>query len=161
LIFRAIERLASLADSTDTLSDLLGDSINRTLGLHLIAAYDVRAARAPAGTTRPTLSSRATAALQEYIDARLAEKITLDQLATVADQSVHNLLVVFRARFGNTPYQYIIEQRLKRARWQLAHTTRPIAAIAYDAGFASQSHLTQVFKKCSGVSPRAFRRSST
>jgi AraC family transcriptional regulator len=137
LICRAVERLADLVESTNNLSDLLADSINRTVGLHLIATYDVRAARRPAPTGRQILSPKVTAALQEYIDAHLAEKITLDDLATVADQSIDRLLIEFRQRFGRTPYQYIIAQRLKRARWQLAHTTRPISTIAYDVGFSS------------------------
>ncbi|MDJ0949173.1 MAG: AraC family transcriptional regulator [Alphaproteobacteria bacterium] len=160
VISDAIGQLVELVDDPDNLSDLLGDTLNRTLGLHLLTDYGVGADRQPARVAREILSRTATKALQEYINAQLSEKITLEDLAGIAGQSVHNLLIGFRQRFKKTPYQYVIEQRLKRARWELANTSKPISAVAYDVGFSSQSHLTSAFQKSFRVSPRAFRKSS-
>lgn len=55
--------------------------------------------------------------------------------------------------------QYIIAQRLRRARWLLMHTRNDITTIALETGFASHSHLTTAFKQHTGLTPLAFRQS--
>ncbi len=157
LIFRAVERLAALADETDNLAELLGETISRTIGLHLIGAYGNETSLASAPPIFPANIARI---LQDYIDAHLCDKVTLDDLARVAGESVHRLLIGFRQHFSTTPAQYIIQQRLRRSRGLLQHTTRPISEIAYAVGFSSQSHLTDLFKKHYGLTPNAFRNTS-
>ena len=157
-IYDAILRLAAICGRTDDVARLDGDAVSRWLGLHLATAYDARAMRLPPRVKTQILSRSAIARLQEHIDAHLAEKIALEDLAFIAGETVHNLLLGFRQRFGTTPHRYLIEQRLRRASWQLAHTDKPIAAIAYDAGFSSQSHLTTAFVSAFAVTPAAYRR---
>lgn len=158
LLHDSIRCLAELAESPDTLSELEGACVTRKMGLHLIAEYGIHKAQ-PSRRPGALLSRRAVAALQDYVDARLADKITLADLSVVAGHAAHNLLIGFRQRFAVTPHQYVLEQRLKRALWQLIHTARPIAEIAYDVGFASQSHMTSAFKSRFRMTPSAARQS--
>ena len=65
---------------------------------------------------------------------------------------------VFARSFGVSPNQYVQGRRLERARELLTLTSRPIAHIATDCGFASQSYLTTCFKARHGVTPARFRR---
>jgi AraC family transcriptional regulator len=71
--------------------------------------------------------------------------------------NVHQLLIAFRRNFGTTPAQYILTQRLRRARWHLLNGNADIADIAFDCGFASHSHLSAAFKRDTGITPRQFR----
>jgi AraC family transcriptional regulator len=103
------------------------------------------------------LSVHTAQLLTQYVRDNLAEHITLDALACAAGLSARELFATFHAQFETTPAQYVIEQRLQRARWWLLHTRRDITAIALATGFASHSHLTTTFKKHVGVTPRQFR----
>jgi len=58
---------------------------------------------------------------------------------------------------GLTPHQYVMSRRVARARRLLEEGELPITAIAAETGFASQSHLTDLFRREVGVTPRAYR----
>jgi AraC family transcriptional regulator len=156
LLYRSVERLAELIGQDDDMSAMLGTSLGQALALHLAQRY--RTGDAAAGPRGPRLTERAQARLQERIHAHLGDRITLDDLAAIAGMSPHNLLVAFRAAFGTTPAQYVIAQRLRRARWLLANTAQDITTIALETGFASHSHLTTAFRRHVGLTPRDFRR---
>src|SRR5205814_1630136 len=64
---------------------------------------------------------------------------------------------MFRRTTGKTPHQYAIGRRVECARRLLEAGELSIAAIAIDTGFASQSHLTEVFRRVTGVTPKAFQ----
>ncbi|MGL4620489.1 helix-turn-helix domain-containing protein [Chroococcidiopsis sp.] len=53
---------------------------------------------------------------------------------------------MFKRTIGISSYQYVIQQRVERAKLMLAKTNLAIAKIALQVGFSSQSHLTQQFK---------------
>jgi AraC family transcriptional regulator len=155
-VFRSIARLAELAATAGNLSVAAGESISRAIGMHLIAAYCGKTVPLPA---RGILSPAAARALQDYVEEHLADKITLAELAAIAGVSVHNLLIGFRERFAMTPTQFVIQQRIRRSRWLLNHSSKAIAEIAYETGFSSQSHLTDLFRRHSGTTPAVFRAS--
>lgn len=155
-LYRSVERLAELIGQDDDVSGMLGAGLGQALALHLAQHY--RTHDAAAGPDGPRLSERAQTRLQERIHAHLGDRITLDDLAAIAGMSPHTLLVAFRRAFGTTPAQYVIAQRLRRARWLLANTAQDITAIALETGFASHSHLTTAFKRQVGLTPRDFRR---
>lgn len=155
-LYRSIGRLVELAGSAEPAATVVADGISRTIALHLATVYDGVANALPPAA----LPDAVAAALVEHIDDRLAGKITVEDLAAVAGLSPHALLPAFRARFGRSPLQYVIEQRLYRARRLLAETPRPIAEIAYEVGLSSQSHLTNLFRSRFGVTPAAFRRTA-
>ncbi len=54
---------------------------------------------------------------------------------------------------GISPHQYVIQQRVERAKSMLSKTDLTIADIAFQTGFSSQSHLTQQFKRITGMTP--------
>jgi transposase-like protein len=58
------------------------------------------------------------------------------------------------------PHQYVIQQRVERAKLMLSKTDLTIADIALQVGFSSQSHLTQQFKRLAGMTPKQGRSSS-
>ena len=73
------------------------------------------------------------------------------RIAAIADTSVHRLLIAFRRNFGTTPAQYVLTQRLRRARWRLLNSSQDIAEIAVSCGFSSHSHLASAFKRDIGI----------
>lgn len=96
-------------------------------------------------------------ALLRFIEANLDSAITVADLATEAGMSVNSLLLHFGRVTGTTPAQYVMRQRLRRARWHLAHSRASIADIAFATGFSSHAHLSATFRDRLGTSPSAWR----
>jgi AraC-like DNA-binding protein len=63
-----------------------------------------------------------------------------------------------RQATGTTPYRYILNARIERAKIILATRTLSIAQVALAVGFSSQSHFSAAFRKHTGMSPRRFER---
>ncbi|HJU23523.1 MAG TPA: AraC family transcriptional regulator [Casimicrobiaceae bacterium] len=97
--------------------------------------------------------------VQEYIDANLARRIRLGDLTGIAHLSSGHFMRAFRASTGTTPYQYVLEQRLAKARLLLQSTDVSISRVATECGFASPSHLCSKFRGRTGASPSEYRAS--
>ncbi|MBC7949447.1 MAG: AraC family transcriptional regulator [Chitinophagaceae bacterium] len=87
-----------------------------------------------------------------YIDECFAQGVTLNELAQHVALSPYYLLRVFRAEVGMPPYAYLESVRIRHAQ-QLIETGKPLAEVAIEVGFSSQSHMTRRFKKIIGVTP--------
>jgi len=64
---------------------------------------------------------------------------------------------MFKLSTGLSPHQYVIRQRIERAKALLTNTDLPVGVVAQEVGFASPSHFAQQFRRLVGVSPRSFR----
>lgn len=98
------------------------------------------------------------AKVMDYIGATLDEKLTLDQLSSVACFSKYHFHRIFTAYTGLSLHQYIRWLRLKRAAHQLiVYKDKSILDIAINAGFDSHAAFTRSFKQTCGISPSEFR----
>ena len=98
------------------------------------------------------------ASVRQYIDDRLTERFSLDDIAEHFHVSKRHMLRVFKERFGVTPGAYHSEIRLVAAERYLMETQLSIGDIASVLGFADQSFFSTAFKKKYGVYPTAFRK---
>jgi AraC-like DNA-binding protein len=93
----------------------------------------------------------------EYVDARLATRITLADMAAVAGLSRMHFASQFRMATGLRPHQFLLRRRVQRAEGLLQNTTMSIVEIALTVGFQTQAHLTTVFKRFMGCTPGRWR----
>ena len=94
----------------------------------------------------------------EYIDAHLAEELSVDQLSAVAAFSKFHFHRQFSALFGFGVYKYIQLSRLKRASYKLAfRADQPVIDIALDSGYDGPEAFARAFKKSVGQTPTEFR----
>lgn len=77
--------------------------------------------------------------------------------ATMLDMHPVAFARAVRARFDCSPTEHRHRARIARATAALAHTPDSIAAVAHDAGFSDQAHLTRLFKRETGITPGAYR----
>jgi AraC-like DNA-binding protein len=103
------------------------------------------------------LLSQQLQAIVAYIDAHLQGELRLHQLAAQARLSPYYFAHAFKAMTGWSPHQYVLHRRLARAQHLLRTTQMPIAAIAYEVGFGSQSHMTTVFRRLLQTTPSRYR----
>lgn len=83
---------------------------------------------------------------------------SLSELATAVGVHPVTLARGFRKAYGCSVGAYLRRLRVARAARELAETDAPLAEIALAAGFADQSHFSNVFRRETGLSPSAFRR---
>jgi AraC-like DNA-binding protein len=108
-------------------------------------------------STNP-LDNRRLQRVLDYIDAHLAEDITVAALAKVACFSVFHFTRAFSAAVGAPPQRYVRQRRLERAKALIAVESVSIARAAFMCGFSSQASLTRAFRKASGMTPAGYRR---
>jgi AraC family transcriptional regulator len=121
-------------------------------------------AMAPAGTAEGACDRKAKSLQKwrlkrvlEYVDANLAEKITLQDMATVAGLSRMHFAAQFRAATGSRPHEHILKRRIERAEELLKQTRESLVEIALTVGFQTQAHFTTVFKRFTGDTPYQWR----
>lgn len=115
-------------------------------------------------TVFPPLGDRARsrfAAATDYVEQNLDREIALSELASSVALSVSHFAHAFKAQYGVSPYRYIIERRIERAKGLLRTTDHTIASIAQRVGFSSQAHFGEHFAKVAGVTPSAYRRAAS
>ncbi len=94
---------------------------------------------------------------RHYIDERFAEGVSLAEIAAHVALSPYHLLRAFRAEVGLPPHAYLDSVRIRHAE-RLIVAGQPLAEVAAEAGFSSQSHLTRHFKRLIGVTPGQYAR---
>jgi AraC family transcriptional regulator len=93
----------------------------------------------------------------DYINDYLGEEIKLSDLAELLGMSQFHFSHLFKQSMGVPPYQYVIQQRVERAKQFLKQTELSIAEIAFLCGFNSHSHLSKWFRQLTGITPKAYR----
>jgi AraC family transcriptional regulator len=110
----------------------------------------------PSSDLGPTASGR-LAQVVDYIESNLNNQLSLVALARIAHMSAFHFGRYFRSSTGLTPHQYVMHRRIDRAKQLLRDPRLTIAEVAFDCGFATQAHLTAVFRKLAGSTPKAYR----
>jgi AraC family transcriptional regulator len=95
--------------------------------------------------------------LRDYIMDNMHRTVGLSELASLANLSRFHLLRAFKKSLGVTPYKYITEQRVERAKELLSRTDMPIAAISDLCGFGAFAHFSATFRRMTGSTPTQFR----
>ncbi len=93
----------------------------------------------------------------DYINDYLHQDIKLTDLAALLDMSQYHFSYLFKQATGISPYQYLLQQRIERAKQLLKQSDRSIADIASTCGFNSHSHLSKQFRQLTGTTPKAYR----
>ncbi|KAM3094291.1 AraC family transcriptional regulator [Phormidesmis sp. 146-35] len=93
----------------------------------------------------------------DYIQTHLDRDLSLVELAEVINISPTYFASLFKQAIEISPHQYVIQQRVEQAKLMLSKTDLAIVDIALQVGFSSQSHLTQQFKRITGMTPKQVR----
>jgi AraC family transcriptional regulator len=94
----------------------------------------------------------------EYITTHLAEDLRLEQIARETGLSAFHFARAFRAATGATPYQYLLDQRIERAKYLLRTRAWPVQEISRMAGFHSPVNFVRTFRQRVGQTPGAWRK---
>lgn len=93
----------------------------------------------------------------DYLRSHLAERLSLAELAAIADLSPYHFLRCFQKYYHVTPQQMLMSMRLFEAK-QLLAAGVPAAQVAASTGLTDQAHLTRAFQKRYGVTPARYQK---
>jgi AraC family transcriptional regulator len=105
------------------------------------------------------LSDRQMLQVTDYVNENLAQEIKISELAKLTRMSHFHFSRLFKQAMGITPHQYVIEQRVEKAKQLLKQSQLSVLEIAMLCGFSSHSHLGKCFRQHTGMSPKQYRES--
>lgn len=98
------------------------------------------------------------ARVQRYIRDHLADDLNRNDIANEVFLSPDHLSHVFRERTGSSLSEYIIEQRMEKAKTLISTTRTPIQKIATETGYNNIPYFTKLFKRYTGMTPKEYRK---
>lgn len=147
--------LAAELEINQVQSRLFADSLAIALSIHLLRHYSDW--QQPLREDTGGLSQRKLQQAMAYINDHLANDLTINAIANELEMSQYYFSRLFKQSTGVSPYQYVMQQRIKRAKYLLRTTSLSVVAIAAQVGFSSQNQLTIQFRKFTGTTPSAYR----
>ena len=132
------------------------DSLGTALAIYLLNRYAVH--RYSPVAYRGGLPGYRLKRVLDYIGDNLAVEISLEQLAAVVGMSPHYFAELFKKSTGQPPHQYVLLQRIERAKQILsAPGHRSVIEVGLESGFQNPSHFARMFHKFVGTSPSRFQ----
>ncbi len=96
--------------------------------------------------------------IANFISNNLNQNLNVDELAKGAHLSKYYFIKQFKKYIGVTPYDYILQCRILKAKTLLSNTSLYISEIAFETGFASESNFSMQFKTITSMSPTTYRK---
>ncbi len=126
---------------------------------HVMTGYILRHHAVTSGrrTIRGTFSAAQLERINRYIDDHMAKNFSIHDLASHMKLGPQRFAARFRMTTHLSPWQYVQQRRLARAKALLSNGRMTLTEIALTLGFSSQSHFATAFRKGIGISPKRFR----
>lgn len=154
-ILHIAQLLKSEVISGGLAGDLYVESLRNLLAIHLLRNYS--GGSEIGKEDAPKIDDLQLKRVRDYIEANLAEELTIADLAGLIPMSQFHFARAFKAAIGEPPHRYVTQRRIEQAKVLLSVTKLSVAEVAYRVGFSNQSHFTAQFRKIAGVTPKHYR----
>ena len=131
------------------------DSVEQSIAIALINGHAV--GHRPVDIYRGLGAARLRR-VNELIHAKMEDDLSLDEMAQSVGLSTAHFTRMFRKSTGETPHQFVLRQKIERAKAMLRAPDARILDVAVACGFKTQQHFAQVFRDVCRVSPTEYRR---
>ena len=131
------------------------DSIEQAMAVALVNGHAVR--HRPVQIYKGGLGSARLRRIRELVDAKIEDDLSLDEMAQSVGLSTAHFARMFRKSTGETPHQFVLRQRIERAKAMLRAPDGRVLDVAVACGFKTQQHFAQVFRGVCGVNPTEYR----
>ncbi|MBF2028721.1 MAG: helix-turn-helix transcriptional regulator [Oscillatoriales cyanobacterium C42_A2020_001] len=156
LIHQIGRSLTAELETNQLHSRLFVDSLTTALSIHLLRDYSDW--QQPLREDTNGLPQRKLQQAIAYINENLVADLTIREIADELEMSQYYFSRLFKQSTGVSPYQYVMQQRIERAKYLLRTTSLSVAAIALQTGFSNQNQLTIQFRKFTGTTPSGYRK---
>jgi AraC family transcriptional regulator len=136
----------------DALDRMYGEALSTALAVHLLREYSAAVLEPKRQYGR--LPREKLVRAVEYIQNQLDTDLTVSGIAQAVYMTPYYFTRLFKESTGKSPYQYVVEARVRKAKELLTTGKFTISEAAHHVGFADQSHLTRHFKRILGLPPK-------
>jgi len=152
-VINHIDLLIETASSSSYLRDMkINEHLSSLLSLVMEYSWNPEKAR----TNR--IRSVSTMEVRKYIDSNYREEISLEAVAKQFNINKSYLLRIFKEDVGLTINNYILQQRMVKAKNELRFTGNTLDVIAENCGFKDANYFIRMFKKIEGITPGEYRK---
>ena len=131
------------------------DSVEQAIAVALVNGHAIR--HGPVQIYRGGLGSARLGRIKELVHAKMEYDLSLEEMALAVGLSTAHFARMFRKSTGETPHQFVLRQRVGRAKALLRTPDGRVLDVAVACGFKTQQHFAQVFRDVCGVSPTKYR----
>lgn len=150
---QTMNKLISICSSSSLSKDIFADLTLQELVVHIIQTQHLETAiEDPHASTDNPL-----AYVINYIRANITEKIQVDELSEKACMSRTSFYRAFKREFNISPLDFILQEKIKKAKHLLSETKASISDVCYQLGFSDLNYFGRQFKKSEGISPTQYR----
>ena len=150
----ATNNLMRIAMEDNMNKDLMADLALKEL---LVRLMQTQASKLIENDYKTLKTSNRLAFIIDYIKNNLQQKLSIEHLAKLAFVSKSNFFKLFKYELGTSPNEYILQQRIKRAK-ELLKENQSIKEVAFATGFSDTNHLIKTFKTFEGITPKNYQR---
>lgn len=155
LLNKNIERIILLASSNSEYRDALGKLMTKELIINLLQS---KARNFLLEKTDSLVGNNQLAFAIDYIRKNNHKVLSIDEVAQKAHMSKSTFYRYFKNQMGLTPNEFILQGKIKQAKYLLINTSQSVAEIAYELAFASSSQFIKHFKTITGLTPFKFKK---
>ncbi|MCW4460724.1 AraC family transcriptional regulator [Sphingomonas sp. BT-65] len=149
-----VDRLRAVSDGSRPLADVSRDTLLRQLyAVALAGKFGGRLVERHKGALDPVRLTRVI----DFIEAHLAEELTLECLAQVACLSTFHFARAFKGATGLAPHQFVTARRLEWARLRLRSSSDSFEVVAAEIGYTNVGHFRRLFRARIGLLPSQIR----
>jgi AraC family transcriptional regulator len=119
------------------------DSVEQAMAVTLVNGHAVK--HRPVQIYRGGLASARLRKIRELVHAKMEDDLSLDEMAQSVGLSTAHFARMFRKSTGQTPHQFVLRQRVERAKAMLRAPGARVLDVAVTCGFKTQQHFGQVY----------------
>ncbi|WP_343534113.1 AraC family transcriptional regulator [Pedobacter sp.] len=149
-----INKIIKVCSDTSREKDVLADLTLKELLVRIMQTQNLNVLHGEAASHNPL------AYVIGYIKSNLNEKISIESLSNKACMSKATFYRLFKRELGISPNDFILTEKMKKAKEMLLKPGIKIAAISYELGFSDANYFIRTFKKVVGMTPGAFQSQS-
>ena len=150
---QTMNKLIGICSGSSLSKDIFADLTLQELIVHIIQTQNLQTAiDDPHANTDSPL-----AYVINYIRANITEKIQVDELSEKACMSRTSFYRAFKREFSISPLDFILQEKIKKAKHLLSETKASISDVCYQLGFSDLNYFGRQFKKSEGISPTQYR----
>jgi len=149
---QSVNKLIRICSGTALGKDILADLTLQELIVHIIQTQNLHAVSQEQIDPNNPLSY-----VVSYIRANISEKIQVDELSEKACMSRTSFYRAFKREFNLSPLDFILKEKIKKAKYLLSESKASISEVCYQLGFSDLNYFGRQFKKAEGISPTQYR----
>lgn len=144
-----INKVVRICSERSGATDILADLTLKELLVRIMQKQHLKTL----GTDVAEQNRNPLAYVLHYIKTNLNEKININSLSDKACMSKATFYRLFKRELGLSPNEFILSEKIAKAKQLLSNPKAKVAAVSYELGFSDANYFIRAFKKLVGMTP--------